>query len=140
MLMDAVTWASTIGGMVINTAGVALPHGMEHPASGLRDIVHGRGLASLTPIITERSYAASPERYGEIARLLGGKSAGDCADCIRRLLEELDLHITLGQQGITAEDIPWMVENFQKVSQGNIANHPAKFTPEQIAEMYRLAL
>ena len=30
---DGVTLASTLGGMVINTAGVTLPHGMEHPAA-----------------------------------------------------------------------------------------------------------
>ena len=41
---EKVTIASTIGGMVINTAGVTLAHGMEHPASGLKDIVHGQGL------------------------------------------------------------------------------------------------
>ncbi len=28
---DKLTLASTIGGMVINTAGVTLAHGMEHP-------------------------------------------------------------------------------------------------------------
>ena len=33
---EKITLASTIGGMVINTAGVTLAHGMEHPASGLR--------------------------------------------------------------------------------------------------------
>lgn len=30
---EKITLASTIGGMVINTAGVTLAHGMEHPAS-----------------------------------------------------------------------------------------------------------
>ena len=47
---DKITLASTIGGMVINTAGVTLAHGMEHPVSGLKDIVHGQGLAALTDI------------------------------------------------------------------------------------------
>lgn len=41
------------GGIVINTAGVTLAHGMEHPASGLKNIVHGQGLAALTPVIIE---------------------------------------------------------------------------------------
>ena len=137
---DAITWASTIGGMVINTAGVALPHGMEHPASGLKNIVHGRGLAALTPVITERSFASSPERYGAISRLLGGRTAGDCADRLRRLLEAIDLNVTLGQQGITADDIPWMCQNVQRVAVGNLSNHPAKFTPEEIAAIYEAAL
>lgn len=46
---EKITLASTIGGMTIGTAGTALPHGMEHPVSGLRDVMHGKGLAALTP-------------------------------------------------------------------------------------------
>ena len=39
---EKITIASTIGGMVINQAGVTLAHGMEHPASGFmgRDLQH----------------------------------------------------------------------------------------------------
>ena len=48
--------------MVINTAGVTLAHGMEHPASGLRDIVHGKGLAALTPAIIEASYTGNESK------------------------------------------------------------------------------
>ncbi|NJA36173.1 iron-containing alcohol dehydrogenase, partial [Clostridioides difficile] len=50
---EKITLASTIGGMTIGTAGTALPHGMEHPVSGLRDVMHGKGLAALTPTIIE---------------------------------------------------------------------------------------
>ncbi len=42
--MGKITLASTIGGMTIGTAGTALPHGMEHPVSGLRDVMHGKDL------------------------------------------------------------------------------------------------
>ena len=137
---DAITWASTIGGMVINTAGVALPHGMEHPASGLRNIVHGRGLAALTPVITERSIDGAPEKYGEISRLLGGTGAADCADTIRRLLEKIDLTTTLSQQGVRAEDIPWMTENCFRVSAASVQNHPVLFDREGIRAIYEAAL
>ncbi len=137
---DAMTWASTIGGMVINTAGVTLPHGMEHPASGRRDIVHGKGLAALTPVITQESIGAAPERYAVISRCLGGRDETDCAEQIRRLLRALNLETTLGEQGITAEDIPWMTENCFKISGAGIANHPRTFDKEGIAELYRRAL
>ncbi len=137
---DAVSWASTIGGMVIHTAGVTLAHGMEHPASGLKNIVHGRGLAALTPVIVERSYMGRPEKFADISRLLGGSCAEDCADVIRRLLGDIDLTITLSQQGIEAQDIPWMTENLFKVSAGNVANHPVSFTPEEISEIYYACL
>lgn len=137
---DAMTWASTVGGMVIHTAGVALPHGMEHPASGRRDIVHGKGLAALTPVITEASIDAAPERYAVISQCLGGSDETDCAAQIRKILKALNLTITLGEQGITVEDIPWMTENCLKVSGASIANHPKTFDREGIAELYRRAL
>lgn len=141
--MDAwerMAWGSTLGGMVINTAGVAGAHGMEHPASGLRDIVHGRGLAALTPALYRRSVAAAPERFAVISRALGGRGAADCVGRIEALLDSIDLHITLGEQGILAEDIPWMVENCQKVSAPSMKNHPAALTKDEIAEVYRAAL
>ena len=137
---DAITFASTLGGMVINTAGVALPHGMEHPASGLKNIVHGRGLAALTPVITEASISGAPEKYAQISRCLGGKDETDCADTIRALLAKIDLQTSLSEQGITEEDIPWMTENCFKVSAASIANHPVTFDREQIAEIYYKAL
>ena len=60
---EKLTLASTIGGMVINTAGVTLAHGMEHPASGLKNIVHGQGLAALTPAVIEASQKGNPEKF-----------------------------------------------------------------------------
>lgn len=137
---EKLTLASTIGGMVINTAGVTLAHGMEHPASGLRDIVHGRGLAALTPVVIEASYTGERAKYGQISRALGGFSAEDCADRVRALLAKLDLTLTLSDLGITEEDVPWMAENCMKVSAAGVANNPVVFTEEEIAELYRKAL
>lgn len=126
--------------MVINTAGVTLPHGMEHPASGLKDIVHGQGLAALTPVITEASCHGDPVRYGKIAQLLGGKTAEDCAPQLRRLLHGLELTCTLSQLGLSERDIPWMAENCMKVSAAGVANHPVVFTQAEIAALYRKAM
>jgi alcohol dehydrogenase class IV len=55
---------------------------MEHPASGLRDIVHGKGLAALTPWIYEASIKYAPERFAVISKLLGGQSEKDCVERI----------------------------------------------------------
>lgn len=133
---EKVTLASTLGGMVINMTGCTAPHGMEHPASGLRDIVHGRGLAALTPEITRRSWSCAPQKYAEISRLFGGTGAEDCADRITELLERIDLRITLGEQGIAEKDIDWMAENCQKVSAAALEHHPRVFTPEEVRDIY----
>lgn len=137
---DAITWSSTIGGMVINTAGVTVAHGMEHPASGLFNIVHGRGLAALTPVVTQMSISGAPGKFADISRCLGGTDENDCTESINRLLEQIELKITLGEQGITPSDVDWMVDNFFKVSIGNYNNHPVTFTREQIKEIYLKAI
>ena len=137
---DGVTLASTIGGMVIHTAGVTLPHGMEHPASGLKNIVHGRGLAALTPVITEASITGAPEKYAWISENLGGNSEKDCREQLEHLLDQLKLHQSLSQLGIQKTDLDWMAENCMKVSAASIASHPVVFNQEEIRELYQKAL
>ena len=137
---EKITLASTIGGMVINTTGVTLAHGMEHPASGLKDIVHGKGLAALTPTIIEASYQGAPEKFAKLAKLFGGEKAEDLAGKVRELLEDIELTCTLSDLGIEEKDIPWMAENCMKVSAHSIANNPVVFSQEEIAEIYKKAL
>ena len=137
---EELTIASTIGGMVINQAGVTLAHGMEHPASGLKDIVHGHGLAALTPSIIDASWKGNEEKFARISRLLGGTGAADCADQVHALLEQIGMDVTLSDLGLSPEDIPWMAENCMKVSEASVANNPVVFTQEEIAEIYQKAM
>lgn len=137
---EKITIASTIGGMTINQAGVTLSHGMEHPASGLKDIVHGHGLAALIPVIIETSYKGDEYKFGRISRLLGGTDASDCAEQVKKLLAEIDMTLKLSDLGLAEEDIPWMAENCMKVSAASVANNPVVFTQEEIAEIYRKAM
>ena len=137
---EKITIASTIGGMVINQAGVTLAHGMEHPASGLKDIVHGQGLAALTPAIMEASYKGDLYKFGKISQILGGTDASDCAEQVKALLTKLDMNLTLSDLGLTQEDIPWMAENCMKVSAASVANNPVVFTQEEITYIYKKAM
>ena len=137
---EKITIASTIGGMVINQAGVTLAHGMEHPASGLKDIVHGQGLAALTPVIIEASYKGDEYKFSRISRLLGGTDASDCAQQVKQLLRQIDLTVTLSDLGLEEKDIPWMAENCMKVSAASVANNPVVFTQEEMAGIYKKAM
>ncbi len=137
---EKLTLGSTLGGMSIYVTPVTAPHGMEHPASGKRNIVHGKGLAALTPVITEESISGAPEKYAAISKILGGTSEKDCADRIRELLRSIDLCVTLGEQGVKEEDVDWMAENCLKVSSGGIASHPVVFGLEDLKRIYRKAL
>ena len=139
-LWEMLSIASTIGGMVINQAGVTLAHGMEHPASGLKDIVHGRGLAALTPVVINASYKGAVEKYARISSALGGKDETDIVKTVYSLLSDLDLKVSLSELGIDESDIPWMADNCMKVSAAGIANNPVVFSRDEIAELYRKAM
>ena len=140
-LWEKMTVGSTIGGMVINTAGVTLAHGMEHPASGLKNIVHGQGLAALTPAVIEATYdGKSKDKFEFISKSLGGERASDCADAVRKVLNKIDLNITLSDLGIKREDISWMSQNCLKVSASNLVNTPVDIGIDDIIKVYEKAL
>lgn len=131
-----ITLASTLGGMVINQAGVTAPHGLEHPASGLRNITHGRGLAALTPAIYRRTISSAPEKFATISQLLGGKDETDCVEKIQLLLKHLELETNLEAEGVRKEDIEWMTENAFKVSLVSLENHPRIFDRKEVRGIY----
>ncbi|MGN1421778.1 MAG: iron-containing alcohol dehydrogenase [Oscillospiraceae bacterium] len=137
---EAVSLAATLGGMAIGSAGVSAAHGMEHPVSGLKNIVHGRGLAALTPPIVQRLAPALPEKFAEVSRLLGGKDETDCAKMIRNFLSSVELNVSLGELGISTDDVEWLTENCIKISAGNLRNAPREFDRGEVAEIYREAL
>ena len=60
---------------------------MEHPASGLKDIVHGQGLACLTPSVIE---ATMCPKYEDIAKIFG---TDDLVQAIKDLIAKLELPV-----------------------------------------------
>ena len=134
---ESVTLASTIGGMVINTAGVTLAHGMEHPASGLKDITHGVGLAVIEPVAVEYTWSANPDKFGALARIFNHGDGSELGEALRLIVHDLDLTTNLTELGLTKKDIPWLVDNVYVVATGNIANTVADVSREDIEMVYK---
>lgn len=134
---ESITLASTIGGMVINTAGVTLGHGMEHPASGLKDITHGVGLAVIEPVVVEYTWSANPEKFNALARIFNHGDGSELGEALRLMVHELDLTTNLTELGFTKKDIPWLVDNVYVVAAGNIANTVAEVNRNDIEVLYK---
>ena len=134
---ESVTLASTIGGMVINTAGVTLGHGMEHPASGLKDITHGVGLAVIEPVVVEYTWSTNLEKFNSLARIFNHGDGYELGEALRLIVHDLDLTTNLTELGFTKKDIPWLVDNVYVVATGNIANTVAKISREDIEVLYK---
>ena len=137
---ESVTLASTIGGMVINTAGVTLGHGMEHPASGLKDITHGVGLAVIEPVVVEYTWSANPEKFNSLARIFNHGDGSELGEALRLIVHDLDLTTSLTELGFTKKDIPWLVDNVYVVATGNIANTVAEVSRNDIEVLYKKML
>ena len=137
---ESVTLASTIGGMVINTAGVTLAHGMEHPASGLKDITHGVGLAVIEPVVVEYTWSANPDKFGALARIFNHGDGSELGEALRSIVHDLDLTTNLTELGFTKKDIPWLVDNVYVVATGNIANTVAEVSRNDIEVLYKKML
>ena len=134
---ESVTLASTIGGMVINTAGVTLGHGMEHPASGLKDITHGVGLAVIEPVVVEYTWSANSEKFNALARIFNHGDGSELGEALRLMVHELDLTTNLTELGFTKKDIPWLVDNVYVVAAGNIVNTVAEVSRNDIEVLYK---
>ena len=134
---EAVTLASTIGGMIINTAGVTLAHGMEHPASGLKDITHGVGLAIIEPVAVEYTWSANPDKFDALARIFNHGDGSELGEALRLIVHDLDLSTNLTELGFTKKDIPWLVDNVYVVATGNIANTVAEISRKDIEALYK---
>lgn len=137
---ERLTLGSTLGGMVIGIAGVSALHALEHPVSGLRNAVHGRGLASLAPYVYSRSIAGAPKKFARLSAVLGGKNEKDFVEKISGLISGLELDKPLGEYGFTQGDVPWLTENCMKVSAPSIKNSFVVFDKKEIAEIYSQAI
>lgn len=145
---DQVALANTLAGMAIDAAGTTLPHGMEHPVSGLYDVVHGQGLAALFVEIMKYNVGAVPKKYADVAKALGAETTGlttqqaaaRSIECMQNLLASLDLALTLTDLGVKPGDVDWLTVNAFKTMQGAISNNPRIVTTEDVREIYTSCL
>ncbi|MDF2613719.1 MAG: dhaT [Clostridia bacterium] len=137
---DKIVFASTLGGMVICQAGVGAPHALEHPVSGLKDAVHGEGLAALLPAIMEETYPHLPWKFEELTKVLGGDESKEIGNLLRRFLESIHLNKSLTDLGVKEEDIPWLADNSIKTMKANLDNNARVFNKEEIRGIYKRCL
>lgn len=136
--------ANTLGGMVIDSAGVALAHGLEHSVSGLLNVRHGEGLSAILPAFMEYSYPMAVTKFAQVAKAMGGNVEGFAdeeaalrsIDAVRKLLEKVNLGFTLGKLGVKNEHIEWLAANSMKTMTYAIENNPRVPDVEEIKNLY----
>ncbi len=140
-------WASLLGGMALANAGLGAVHGFAAPIGGMVNAPHGAVCAALLPHVmdvnVEALAARNPGRlirFTEVARLLTRlphATAGDGVEWLAALCRKLDVP-PLGTYGITAADIPVLVEKAAQAS--SMKGNPVVLTSEELREIISRAL
>ncbi|SYV99523.1 1,3-propanediol dehydrogenase [Oenococcus oeni] len=137
--------AEMLAGMAFNNANLGYVHAMAHQLGGQYDAPHGVCCALLLPYAEEYNLIADPERFAELARIMGentdGLSTRDAAElsikAMKQLSEDVGIPHSIKDIGAKPEDFDLMAENALK--DGNAFSNPRKGTKEDIVKIFQEA-
>ncbi|KRK98895.1 1,3-propanediol dehydrogenase [Secundilactobacillus odoratitofui DSM 19909 = JCM 15043] len=137
--------AEMLGGMAFNNADLGYVHAMAHQLGGQYDAPHGVCCAMLLPIVEKYNIQACPERFAELAEIMGentdGLSTRDAADlaikAMRQMCDDVNIPRSIKSIGAKPEDFELMAENALK--DGNAFSNPRKGTKEEIVALFQEA-
>lgn len=138
-------YASLLAGMAFNNADLGYVHAMAHQLGGQYDAPHGVCCAVLMPTVERWNMISNPERFKDIAVLLGenvdGLSKMEAAEkgikALERISEDVGIPTNIKSIGAKEEDFELMAGNALK--DGNAFSNPRKGNKEDIIELFRQA-
>lgn len=143
---EAMSYAQYLAGMAFNNASLGYVHAMAHQLGGFYNLPHGVCNAVLLPHVCEFNLIACPERYADIARLMGVPTEGltvteaayAAIDAIRELSQAVGIPSGLTELGVKEEDLAVMATNAQ--NDACMLTNPRKATHAQVVEIFKAAM
>jgi alcohol dehydrogenase class IV len=138
--------ASLYAGMAFSNAILGAVHAMAHSLGGFLDLPHGQCNAILMDHVAACNYAASPERYDQIGRLLGASIDPAAADAdrkeavltaLRAIKHEAGVSMGLADLGVTPETLPGLAR--KAASDPCMLTNPKTLSLEEIETVYENA-
>lgn len=138
-------YASVLGGMAFNNADLGYVHAMAHQLGGEYDAPHGVCCAVLMPTVERWNIISNPERFAEIAELMGEniegltvmEAADKAIDAMIRISEDVGIPTNIKDLGAKPEDFEKMAANALK--DGNAFSNPRVGTEEDIVRLFQAA-
>lgn len=137
--------AEMLAGMAFNNANLGYVHAMAHQLGGQYDAPHGVCCASLLTTVEEYNLIACPERFAELAKVMGFDTTGltlyeaaqKSIDGMREMCRLVGIPSSIKEIGAKPEDFEMMAKNALK--DGNAFSNPRKGTVEDIVKLYQKA-
>ncbi|MFC6734220.1 MULTISPECIES: iron-containing alcohol dehydrogenase [unclassified Haladaptatus] len=144
-----VSFAATIAGQAFVNSGLGAVHALTYPLGIEYGIGHGLANAVLLPHVMAYNLPAEPERYAEIARLLGEeRESGDTTldmakksvDAVFALNEDIGIPTQIRDLGeIDREEFTDFADTCFEYSKHNIDRNPRSLTREDVVEIFENA-
>jgi alcohol dehydrogenase class IV len=136
---------STMAATSFTNTILGICHSMAHPLGGIFHIGHGYANAIMLPIVMEFNLIGNPEKFKDIAILMGedvsGLSLMDAAakavEAVKKLSNDIGIP-KLSKFGVTEADLPKLAEEAMKG--GDRWTNPRDTNLEDFIEMYKKAL
>ena len=137
--------AEMLAGMAFNNANLGYVHAMAHQLGGQYDAPHGVCCALLLTTVEEYNLIACPERFAELAKVMGFDTTGltlyeaaqKSIDGMRGMCRLVGIPSSIKEIGAKPEDFEMMAKNALK--DGNAFSNPRKGTVEDIVKLYQKA-
>lgn len=127
---SAVSWAATLGGMLLVLSNATTAHPIEHSLSGIDPtVIHGEGLIMISKAFHRFGASRIPRLYADMAAAIGmadpKKTDAENARIFLDTLEALKIAcgvggLNLSDHGFTDEDVDRIVEGTYVISGGTI--------------------
>jgi alcohol dehydrogenase class IV len=138
---------SLLAGKALATAGVGLVHAMAYPLGGMFGVPHGLANAVLLPYVLQYNLIGAPEKYAQVASVMGcdtkGLSSKEAARCLVEAVFELTMEIgipaTLADLNVTGDQIPEMARIALTVTRP-VENNPRRPSFDDVVSVYQVAL
>jgi len=142
----AMLLASLYAGMAFSNAILGAIHAMSHSLGGLLDLPHGQCNAILMDHVAAYNYAAAPQRYETLGRLLGAGFDDEAPaevkqmavlDAMRAFKQSVGVAMGLADLGVSPEDVHDLAA--KALGDPCMLTNPRQPTAAQIEAIYESA-
>lgn len=137
--------AANLAGLAFTSGGLGAVHGLAYVLGTEYHMSHGRSNAIMLPHVMEYNKIGNLDRYARIAEAMGEdiqglsayEAAGKSVDAVKKLLEAVNISISLPDYGIHHEELPKLVEGGMKQSRLFVPN-PRDLSKEDVEKIYEM--
>ncbi|WP_322805038.1 lactaldehyde reductase [Vibrio alfacsensis] len=138
--------AQFLAGMAFNSAGLGLVHAMAHQPGATHNLPHGVCNAILLPQVCAFNAERCPERFRDIAQVMGGDITGLTNEqgaelaitLIRNLSKRVDIPTGFKALGISKDDCHNWIDKV--LADPCLGGNPRQPTPKEIEDLYLACL